>query len=54
MVCVKIINIKEVHVINTWDNNKIVFKGTYEACVKYINGNNVYQSNYSKLKLIFN
>ena len=43
---------KEAYIINTFDNNKIVFEGTIESCVKYINGNNVYQSNYSKLKLI--
>lgn len=39
------------NVINTWDNNKVVFTGTFLECEKYIRGNNVYQMNYSKLKL---
>lgn len=37
-------------VINTW-TNKIVYKGSYDQCVKYIQGNNTYQMNYSKLVL---
>jgi hypothetical protein len=38
-------------VLNTWDNCKVVYKGNVTECEKYINGNNVYQSNYSKLVL---
>ena len=38
-------------VINTWSNNKTVFEGSKADCEKYIRGNNIYQSNYSKLRL---
>lgn len=38
-------------VIDTWDNEKIVYKGTLEQCINYIKGNNIYQMNYSKLRL---
>ena len=38
-------------VINTW-TNKVVFSGTKHDCIKYLNGNNTYQSNYSKLKFV--
>jgi len=38
-------------VLNTWDNCKVVYKGTITECEKYISGNNVYQCNYSKLIL---
>lgn len=38
-------------VLNTFDGNKVVYKGTYEQCVHYLKGNNVYQCNYSKLRL---
>lgn len=37
-------------VIDTW-KNKVVYKGKKELCLNYIRGNNVYQMNYSKLKL---
>lgn len=36
-------------VINNW-TDKVVFSGTKQECIKYLNGNNTYQSNYSKLK----
>ena len=39
------------NVINTWDNNRVVLEGTLEQCTNYIRGNNVYQMNYSKLRL---
>lgn len=39
-------------VIDTWNKDKIVCEGTYEQCLNYIRGNNIYQSNYSKLKLL--
>ena len=38
-------------VINTW-TNKTVFSGTKQDCIKYLNGNNTYQLNYSKLKFV--
>lgn len=38
-------------VLNTWDNRKVVYKGTIEECEKYLKGNNIYQMNYSKLVL---
>lgn len=38
-------------VLDTWHENKRVYKGTKEECVKYIQGMNVYQMNYSKLRL---
>ena len=38
-------------VLNTWDNKKVIYKGTIEECEKYLKGNNVYQMNYSKLVL---
>lgn len=38
-------------VIDTWDNDKVVFTGSKEDCEKYIRGNNIYQMNYSKLKI---
>ncbi len=38
-------------VIDTWDNFKIVHKGTRDDCEKYVKGNNVYQMNYSKLRI---
>lgn len=38
-------------VLNTWNNNEVVFKGSISDCEKYIKGNNVYQMNYSKLKI---
>jgi hypothetical protein len=39
------------NVINTWKNDSVVYKGNEEQCKNYINGNNVYQMNYSKLRL---
>lgn len=42
---------KETHaVVNTW-NGRTEYRGTLDACLKYIQGNNVYQMNYSKLVL---
>jgi hypothetical protein len=38
-------------VIDTWNKDNVVYKGTKEECENYINGKNVYQMNYSKLKL---
>lgn len=38
-------------VVNTWNNNKTVYSGNLEQCIKYIQGNNIYQMNYSKLIL---
>lgn len=38
-------------IIDTW-TNKVVFSGTKHDCIKYLNGNNTYQSNYSKLKFV--
>lgn len=38
-------------VINTWNENKVVYKGTYDQCVHYLRGNNSYQCNYSKLRI---
>jgi hypothetical protein len=38
-------------VLNTWDNKKVVYKGTLEECEKYLKGNNICQMNYSKLVL---
>jgi len=40
----------EYEVIDTW-KKKIVYTGTKEQCETYMKGNNVYQMNYSKLKL---
>jgi len=40
-------------VFNTW-TNKTVFTGSESDCLKYINGNNTYQCNYSKLKFVNN
>lgn len=37
-------------VIDTW-NKKIVYTGTQEQCENYIKRNNVYQMNYSKLRI---
>ena len=37
-------------VIDTW-NKKIVYTGTKEQCENYLKGNNVYQMNYSKLRI---
>jgi len=36
-------------VIDQWNNNKVVCKGSKEACTKYIQSNNNYQCNYSQL-----
>lgn len=38
-------------VVNTWNNNVIVYKGNYDQCIHYLRGNNIYQANYSKLRL---
>lgn len=38
-------------VIDTFNKDKTVFEGKLEDCEKYIKGNNIYQSNYSKLRL---
>jgi len=46
------INLMKNKVIDTWNKDKIVYEGTYEQCLNYIRGNNIYQSNYSKLKLL--
>lgn len=37
-------------VFDNW-SDKIVFSGSKQDCVKYLNGNNTYQANYSKLTL---
>lgn len=39
------------NIINTFDNNKIIYRGSLEQCKKYIQGHNVYGYNYSKLKI---
>jgi len=39
------------NVLDSWNNDKIVYTGTLKQCINYINGNNDYQMNYSKLKL---
>lgn len=41
---------EEYEVLDTW-SKKIVYSGTQEQCMNYLRGNNVYQMNYSKLKL---
>jgi len=38
-------------VVDTWNNLKVVYKGTKDDCEKYVKGNNVYQMNYSKLRI---
>lgn len=38
-------------VLDQWNNNKVVYSGSKEQCVKYIQSNNNYQCNYSQLIL---
>jgi hypothetical protein len=40
----------EYEVYDMW-KLKVVHKGTREQCEHYVKGNNVYQMNYSKLKI---
>lgn len=40
-------------VFDNWKKT-VVYKGTEENCAKYLLGNNVYQMNYSKLKILKN
>jgi hypothetical protein len=42
---------KEWAVSDNWSDGKIVYRGDARECRRYLNGSNVYQSNYSKLKL---
>jgi hypothetical protein len=41
----------EYEMIDTWNENRIVYTGTKEQCVNYLRGNNMYQINYSKLQM---
>lgn len=45
--------IKKFDVFDNWKKT-IVFSGTEADCTKYLTGNNVYQMNYSKLKILKN
>lgn len=39
-------------VIDTWNNGNILCIGTRQQCENYIKKNNIYQSNYTKLKIV--
>ncbi len=38
-------------VLDTWNGNRIACEGSKDKCLSYMQGNNVYQMNYSKLVL---